>query len=78
MSVIAVLIGCSILVAAGFLAAFLWAVRTGQYDDKYTPSLRILFDDPPAASPRTAEGAKTADGGGAEANETNGGTARGT
>lgn len=45
MSVVAVLIGFSLLVAGGFLGAFLWAVRTGQYDDKYTPSVRILFDD---------------------------------
>jgi len=33
------------LVAGGFLAAFLWAVRSGQYDDSYTPSVRILFED---------------------------------
>ena len=45
MSVILVLIGFSLLVAVGFLAAYLWAVKTGQYDDKYTPSVRILFDD---------------------------------
>lgn len=45
MSVIAVLIGFSLMVAGAFLGAFLWAVRTGQYDDKYTPSIRILFDD---------------------------------
>ena len=45
MSVIVVLIGVSVLVAGGFLAAFLWAVRTGQFDDKYTPSVRMLFDD---------------------------------
>jgi cbb3-type cytochrome oxidase maturation protein len=45
MSVIAILIICSLIVAAGFLIAFLWAVRSGQYEDKYTPSVRILFDD---------------------------------
>jgi len=45
MSVILVLIFFSLLVAAGFLMAFLWAVRTGQYEDKYTPSVRILFDN---------------------------------
>jgi cbb3-type cytochrome oxidase maturation protein len=39
------LIGISILVAAGFLTAFLWSVKNGQYDDDYTPSVRILFDD---------------------------------
>jgi len=44
-SVILVLIGFSLLVAVGFLIAYLWAVKTGQYDDKYTPSVRILFDD---------------------------------
>ncbi len=45
MSVMLVLIGFSITVAIGFLVAFLWAVKSGQYDDKYTPSVRILFDD---------------------------------
>ena len=45
MSVILVLIGFSLLVAGGFLIAFLWAVRTGQFDDKYTPSVRMLFED---------------------------------
>ncbi len=46
MSVVFVLIGASLLVAGGFLIAYLWAVRSGQYDDKYTPSVRILFDNP--------------------------------
>lgn len=45
MSVILVLIGFSLLVAVGFLIAYLWAVKSGQYDDKYTPSVRILFDE---------------------------------
>jgi cbb3-type cytochrome oxidase maturation protein len=45
MSVIVVLIGFSIIVAAGFLLAFLWAVRSGQYDDDVSPSIRILFDN---------------------------------
>jgi cbb3-type cytochrome oxidase maturation protein len=49
MSVVVVLIGLSMLVAGGFLLAFLWAVRTGQFDDRYTPSVRILLDDHPAA-----------------------------
>lgn len=47
MSVVVVLIGFSILVAAGFLLAFLWAVRSGQYDDDVSPSVRILFDTDP-------------------------------
>lgn len=45
MSVVLILIFFSLLVAIGFLAAYLWAVKSGQYDDKYTPSIRILFDD---------------------------------
>ncbi|MDX1409352.1 MAG: cbb3-type cytochrome oxidase assembly protein CcoS [Saprospiraceae bacterium] len=45
MGVIFILISLSLLVAVGFLAAFFWAVRSGQYDDDYTPSVRILFDD---------------------------------
>jgi len=45
MSVIVVLIGFSIVVAAGFLFAFLWAVKSGQYDDDISPSVRILYDN---------------------------------
>lgn len=45
MKVIFLLILVSLVVALGFLGAFLWAVKSGQYDDDYTPSVRILFDD---------------------------------
>ena len=45
MSVMFVLVLISLFVAVGFLAAFLWAVRSGQYDDRYTPSVRMLMDD---------------------------------
>lgn len=45
MSVIFLLIGASISVAIIFLLAFLWAVKNGQYDDSYTPSVRMLFDN---------------------------------
>ncbi|MBK8052376.1 MAG: cbb3-type cytochrome oxidase assembly protein CcoS [Saprospiraceae bacterium] len=45
MNVILYLIVISLVVAGGFLAAFFWAVRDGQYDDEYTPSVRILLDD---------------------------------
>ena len=47
MTVIYVLIALSLSMAVGFLVAFLWAVRTGQYDDTHTPSMRMLFDDRP-------------------------------
>ena len=45
MSVIYLLISISILIAIGFFIAFITAVKTGQYDDDYTPSVRMLFDD---------------------------------
>ena len=45
MSALFVLIAISLLVALGFLAAFLWATRSGQYDDDYTPAVRMLFDE---------------------------------
>jgi cbb3-type cytochrome oxidase maturation protein len=45
MSVLFILIIVSITVAAGFLGAFIWSVKNGQYEDGYTPSVRMLFDD---------------------------------
>jgi cbb3-type cytochrome oxidase maturation protein len=45
MSVIIILIVISLIVALLFLAVFVWAVRSGQYDDTVSPSIRILFDD---------------------------------
>ncbi|POY37516.1 cbb3-type cytochrome oxidase assembly protein CcoS [Solitalea longa] len=45
MSAIIILLIISLLVAGGFLLAFIFSVRNGQFDDDYTPSIRILFDD---------------------------------
>ena len=45
MSVLILLISISLIVALGFLGSFIWSVRNGQYDDDYTPSVRMLFDD---------------------------------
>ncbi|TGD79764.1 cbb3-type cytochrome oxidase assembly protein CcoS [Hymenobacter wooponensis] len=45
MTIIFLLIGISLTVAIAFLSAFLWAVRSGQYDDTYTPSVRVLFEE---------------------------------
>jgi len=45
MGIMPLLIICSILVAGGFLIAFLWATRNGQYDDMSTPSIKMLFDE---------------------------------
>ena len=49
MSVIIILVGASLIVAGGFLISFLWAVKTGQYEDEYSSSVRILFDNKPAS-----------------------------
>ena len=46
MSVIVLLIAAGGLVAGGFLVAFIWAVRAGQFDDTASPPLRMLFDEP--------------------------------
>ena len=45
MEVIYITIGMSIIVAVFFFAAFLKSLKSGQYDDTYTPSVRMLFDD---------------------------------
>jgi len=63
LSALFVLIGISILIAGSFLAAFLWNVKKGQFDDDYTPSIRILFDDElkkvkPSASSKTVNQTK--------------------
>jgi len=49
MSAIFLLIGISLAVALGFLALFFWSVSSGQYEDDYTPAVRMLFDDNPSA-----------------------------
>ncbi len=53
MSVIIILLIASISVAALFLVAFLWGVKSGQFEDDYSPSSRILFDDKPSSSTKT-------------------------
>lgn len=58
MSVIFLLIPLSIVLAAGFLAAFIWAIRSGQYDDTCTPSMRLLLDEPGDAPPKQPAGAE--------------------
>lgn len=45
MEVVYITIGVSIVVAVVFFIAFIKSVKSGQYDDTYTPSVRMLFDD---------------------------------
>lgn len=47
MTIILLLIPLSVVIAVVFLVAFVWAVRSGQYEDTYTPSLRLLWRDQP-------------------------------
>ena len=53
MSVIFLLIPLSIVVAAVFLIAFIWAVRSGQYEDTLTPAMRVLLDEAKHDAPET-------------------------
>lgn len=45
MYVMFLLMGASLTASLIFLGAYIWSVRSGQFDDKYTPSVRMLFDD---------------------------------
>lgn len=45
MSVLFVVLPLALLVAAGFVGAFIWSVRGGQLDDLDTPAMRVLHDD---------------------------------
>ncbi|MHA7059841.1 cbb3-type cytochrome oxidase assembly protein CcoS [Aquimarina sp. M1] len=52
MGVIYVLLTISIVVAILFFVAFVFSVKHGQYDDTYTPSVRMLFDDELVKEPK--------------------------
>lgn len=59
MNIFYLLIGVSLLAALIFLGAFIWAVRSGQFDDSETPSIRILFDDDDTETEKTNEEKQT-------------------
>lgn len=54
MNVIVMLIIAGGCVAGGFLAAFVWAVTSGQFDDTMTPAVRVLLDDRAAHDDRSS------------------------
>lgn len=54
MTVIFFLIPISVIIAAGFLALFIWAVRSGQYEDTCTPSMRLLLEEKACKQPSGA------------------------
>lgn len=60
MSVIILLIIASLIVGLIFLVAFIWSVRTGQYEDTMTPALRVLLDDAEIQKPLTKTGGQAA------------------
>ena len=45
MGMIYIMLIVSLVIALFFLISFFWATKTGQFDDDYAPSVRILFDD---------------------------------
>jgi cbb3-type cytochrome oxidase maturation protein len=47
MSVMLILLGASLVVSLIFLAAFIWSVKDGQYDDDFSPAHQIFFDEKP-------------------------------
>ena len=53
MNIFYLLIGVSLFAALIFLGAFIWAVKSGQFDDNKTPSIRMLFDDETAEDEET-------------------------
>ena len=60
MSVLFVVVPLALLVVGAALAAYVWAARTGQFDDTVTPAVRALEDDEPAR-PEPAEPSRTPD-----------------
>lgn len=66
MELILVLLPFALLFAGIALALFVWAARSGQFDDLETPAVRILFDDEtpaPAGNGRASTSAAPAAGG---------------
>jgi len=59
MSIIYMLLAISVVVALVFFAAFIFSVKKGQYDDTYTPSVRMLFEDEIVKDDTTQEVEKT-------------------
>lgn len=63
MLIVVVLIAISLIIALIFLAVFFWNIKSGQYDDMFTPSVRMLFEDgekPADEKPDSDKGNSTA------------------
>jgi cbb3-type cytochrome oxidase maturation protein len=56
MGIIVLMIGISLTIAIVFLVIFFWNMKSGQYDDTYTPSVRMLFENKPSkGKPKSAK-----------------------
>lgn len=55
MSIVAIVLPLALLIVGAAVGAFIWAARTGQFDDTETPASRVLIDDagPPPSPART-------------------------
>ncbi len=59
MDILFIAIPLALAIAAFFVGAFLWSVRSGQMDDLETPAIRMLFDDEPNIEPKSNSGSKS-------------------
>ncbi|HNV29690.1 MAG TPA: cbb3-type cytochrome oxidase assembly protein CcoS [Cyclobacteriaceae bacterium] len=59
MLIIILLIAISLTIAILFLVAFIWSMKSGQFDDTYGPSVRMLFDDKKKKKDVTPENSKS-------------------
>jgi cbb3-type cytochrome oxidase maturation protein len=50
MSILFIAVPIALLLAAGAVAACIWAIRSGQYEDLETPAIRMLFEDTQSTS----------------------------
>jgi cbb3-type cytochrome oxidase maturation protein len=62
MSVLVLLVFASLAIATAFLVSFIWAVRSGQYEDTCTPSMRVLMEDAAPATFRNGPPSPARDG----------------
>jgi cbb3-type cytochrome oxidase maturation protein len=63
MSTIYIVLPLALLAAAAAVLAFIWSVRSGQFDDLKTPPARMVFDDEDDGSPRRGGGERSRDSG---------------
>lgn len=63
MTILLMLIPISLVLLGAAIWAFVWAVRSGQFDDLDTPPLDILRDETPPAAPRAPDARKDGDAG---------------